>query len=160
MRLIEELYELHAGPLKRYAAAISGNAAEAEDLVQEAYSRAIANIDLLRILPPQKRRAWLFRVVKNGHIDLRRRERFEMPSEEPIDVPGGTPIEMVPEATAALGSLPEKFRDVVVKHYWLGFTSSEIARSSGIPAATIRFRLHTALGLLKSKMVRTYKEDL
>jgi RNA polymerase sigma-70 factor (ECF subfamily) len=49
-----------------------------------------------------------------------------------------------------LSKLSDKFRDVVFKRYWLGMNSSEIARVMSVPASTVRWRLHTALKLLKT----------
>lgn len=156
--MIEELFDAHGAGLKRFALSLTREGDEADDLVQETFLRALAHVELLRMLPPAKRRAWLYTVLRNCLVDRRRRQKFESPigGDEESETAFESAVESSPLAQAdlatAVGSLPLKLRDTVVKRYWLGMTSAEIARDLGIPAATIRFRLHTAIGILKTTL--------
>ena len=50
--------------------------------------------------------------------------------------------------------VPEQYREIVEKRYVLGMTSREIGQELGLPAATIRSRLHLAMKALRRKKSR------
>jgi RNA polymerase sigma-70 factor, ECF subfamily len=149
--MIEELIDRFSGALKKYAISLSGNQEDADDLVQETFARAMSNIGLIRILHPAKQRSWLFTTLRNYRTDTFRRLKFETLADDELDIVDESDHVLAPDALEALGSLPEKFRDAVIKHYWLGMSSTEIGQILGMSPATVRFRLHTALNLLKTK---------
>ena len=66
--------ELHT-PLHRYAVSLAHSTDQADDLLQETFSRAMANAALLARLDDDQCRAWLFRVLRNRFLDLRRQDR-------------------------------------------------------------------------------------
>ncbi|HET7616283.1 MAG TPA: sigma factor-like helix-turn-helix DNA-binding protein, partial [Bacillales bacterium] len=82
--------------------------------------------------------------------DRIRRQRFEVPIHEE-DVPG-TMLEdfSTVEIRELLSTLPPELKDVVHKRYWLGLNSQQIAEPLGITASTVRYRLHTAVRMLRS----------
>jgi RNA polymerase sigma-70 factor (ECF subfamily) len=59
------------------------------------------------------------------------------------------------EFLAAINSLGEKHRLVVILRYYAGFSNEEIAQTLGIPSGTVRSRLHTARQRLKVLLVNT-----
>lgn len=63
--------------LRRYARALVGDHAAADDLVQDALERAWARIDNWR--PDGDMRAWLFSILHNLHVDQRRRPLGQCP---------------------------------------------------------------------------------
>jgi len=121
-----------------------------DDLVQETYAR------LLRVSDPQRlvhARAFLFTTARNVAIDhVRRTRRTPV---DPIDdtaeiallepAPGAG--EVLDQAQrheamlAALGTLPERCREVMLLRYVDGFSASEIAVHLGLAAATVRVHL-------------------
>ena len=72
---LKEDMATHIASLRRYAIALTRNADEAEDLVQECLSRAIAGADTFR--PDADLRVWLFRILHNVHVSGLRRRRLE-----------------------------------------------------------------------------------
>ena len=50
--------------------------------------------------------------------------------------------------------VPPQDRELVEMRYRLGLNSSEIAAALGIPAATVRWRLHQAVGRLRARQRR------
>ncbi|MDE7187763.1 MAG: RNA polymerase sigma factor, partial [Lachnospiraceae bacterium] len=75
--MIDELYDSLYKELTGWCTAMTGSRTLAEDLVQEAFLRALINAGLLEELDAAKRRAWMYRTVKNLYIDRKRREAFE-----------------------------------------------------------------------------------
>lgn len=150
--MVEDLYLRHREELMRFARALglSGGDREAEDLLQETFLRALAHQAKLKTLPDYQQRAWLYRVLRNLAHDARRRRRFTIPMPEDlepaIDFRGYTEFEM----RELLRALPPTLREVVYQRYWLGLNSKQIAEVAGIPDATIRYRLRSAIAILKS----------
>ena len=50
--------------------------------------------------------------------------------------------------------VPEKHRDLFHMRFVIGLTSREIAERTGVPASTVRFRLHTAIKKLRTRISR------
>jgi RNA polymerase sigma-70 factor (ECF subfamily) len=114
----------HAALLHRVAYRMLGDAAEAEDVAQEALLRLWASAERWR--PGQAGiAAWLTRVAVNQCLDRLRRRRFasdEEPPERADEAPGAEA--MVEEeqwrraALAALGDLSERHRAAIVLTYY------------------------------------------
>ena len=63
---LPQLIDAHYEALYRYAYRLSGSAADAEDLVQEAFTKALARLPQLR--EPDRARGWLFRILRNAYL--------------------------------------------------------------------------------------------
>lgn len=143
--LIEEIH--------RFARSISRHEQEAADLVQDAMEKSLSQENLAE-LPVHKQRAWFFRVMKNRLIDDRRKEARLSYHDEDLELPQ-QPVAMSPvEMSELLGQLEPELSSLVFKRYWLGMNSTEIGVQLGMPAATVRYKLHFAI-----KRLRTYLED-
>ena len=154
---IQDLYDLFEAKLHRYAVNLARDHDRADDLVQETLIRGMGNLVLLQQLNPYQRQAWMYRVLKNLFIDgERRRERQEalyehLAWEAELDsAPATTML-----AREMIDLVPERYRDVLNRHYILGQTSEEIGSAHGIPAATVRSRLYLA-----RKWLRTHHPEL
>jgi len=139
----------------RLAGVLLGNAAEAEDAVQDALAVAWQSFDRLR--EPERFGAWLDRIVVNGCRDrLRRRGvvRF-VPIEAGGDPAGRDPFQALLDRDAVLAGLTgltEEERTVVVLRFWADLPLDEIGYRLDCPTGTVKSRLHRALGKLRDAL--------
>ena len=66
---VRELIEAHYDSLYRYAYRLTGSSADAEDLTQDTFSKAMLRLSQLR--EPDKAKGWLFRILRNGYLHTR-----------------------------------------------------------------------------------------
>ena len=150
----EELYEKHYQELLKYAAAACENPAEAEDVAQEVFLKALQSGTLFQDLGPNQRRAWLYRTLKNEMYDRWRRDKKEwdylqkLDGEEISSDPG---LEQV-ETRLLLGTLNDEDRALYHLRYEEGYNATELSHMLGIPAGTIRARLSRMRTLLKTML--------
>ncbi len=154
---MERLVAEHYATMYRYAYRLSGSAADAEDLVQEAYCKAQASLGQLR--DAGRARPWLFSIVRNAYLHRVRSERQQrlVSLEEVGDVaepPSGPLPHVDPERLqAALQELPEVFRTPVILYYFEDFSYREIAEQMDLPIGTVMSRLARAKGHLKGRLL-------
>lgn len=141
----------------RLARSLTGNAAEADDIVQDAYAAALQS-------PPDTDRPirpWLRRVVVNL-VRMRHRGRVRRAGNEQVvetqSEPVRTPDELLERAQLErrladlVIALDEPFRTTVLLRYREGLTAEQIAKQQGIPAGTVRGRLKTGLDRLRGDL--------
>lgn len=141
------LVRLHQQRAYLLARAILSVHEDAEDIVQESFARAYQALDRFR--PDQSFGAWLNRIVVNAAYDLTRRRKVRSAEEltEALQSEFRDPSEadeLRRRLAAALASLPERARSVIVLHDVEGFTHAEIGEMLGIPGGTARSDLHHA----------------
>lgn len=149
---------------------MTGNRADAEDLVQETYLRAYRSY--ASFAEGTNLRAWLFRIMTNAHIN-RYRAKSRRPDETELDdlddlylyrKLGGTSqhgrsaedelMDMFSEAevVAAVEALPENYRIAVLLADVEGFSYKEIAEILDIPMGTVMSRLHRGRKTLQQEL--------
>ena len=122
---------------------VTGNAGEAEDLVQEAFVRAYAaGARFTRVDNPE---AWLRVTAINLHRTrwrkMRNFARIKDRIAGPPDLPG---LEEHWEVVDALRRLPENLRVVLVLHYLADRQVHQIAEELGVAEGTVKSRLSRA----------------
>ena len=153
---LADLYEEYEEKLRGYALKLTRDPHAADDLVQETFIRVLGHLPLLERLERYQRRSWFHQTLKNLFLDRQRSrqreialiERFAREA-EPYAEPDEGPLE-----TDLLALAPESHRDLLEKRYVLGMTSREIGEELGIPAATVRSRLHLAIGKLRAQKAK------
>jgi len=147
----EAFYRRTAGHLRAYAVRVVGNAATADDIVQEAYLR------LLRSPPPtrdeQELRAYLFRVTSNLMADHWRRVRREPPlGDEHVPECGieGPDIPLRIDMIRTFERLPVQQRQLLWLAYVEGVKHRDIATTLGLRERSVKVLLHRA----KRKLAR------
>ncbi len=130
--------------LRRYARAMVGDRAVADDLVQDTLERGWSR--LAQWQPGSDLRAWLFGIMHNLRVDqLRRPGLSTLPLEDediavPIRATQTDQLE-VNDLTAALARLPEEQRAVLLLVALEEMSYEQIAATLGIPTGTVMSRL-------------------
>lgn len=147
----------HIPGLRRYARALAGSAADADDLVQECLSRALARRQQSSDI--RNLRAYLFTILHNAHVDRlaeRRRWSYAVPDEalenltaRPAPQHGLLELHDLAEA---LERLPEEQRQAVLLVGYEGLAYREAAEVLDVPIGTVMSRLSRGREALRRMM--------
>jgi RNA polymerase sigma factor (sigma-70 family) len=141
---------------------LSGNSADAEDIVQEACLRALRGLDRYA---GGNARAWLLAITRNTAFTWLARNRSKaLVTTEDIETlaptEGATPEEaLIAKAGAAaielaIAVLPPPFKETLVLRDINGLSYRDIAEITGVPLGTVMSRLARARGLLMAALGR------
>jgi RNA polymerase sigma-70 factor, ECF subfamily len=155
----ERLVRRHLRTAHAVARQRVGNEADADDVVQDSFLRALERLEDCR--DPARFGAWLLTIVRNRAHNVRSREA----------VRATTPLELVPELAddhdtsqgveerefreeleVALAELTELQRDVFVLYDMEGWDHGEVAERLGISRGSSRFNLHVARRALRERL--------
>src|SRR4029078_3552810 len=164
MAAVEKLYGPHHPPVYSLCLRMTQNAAEAEDLAQEAFIQLFRKIGSFR--GDSAFTTWLHRLTVNQCLmHFRKRsvklERTTEEGETPVQIVRGTenpnsmPVLDRIALDNALKELPPGYRTVFVLHDVEGHEHEEIAKILGVAVGTSKSQLHKARmklrGILKTK---------
>jgi RNA polymerase sigma factor (sigma-70 family) len=163
------------GRLLRYIRRRVADAAEAEDILQDAFSELVAAYRLTQ--PIEQAGAWLTRVVRNRIIDRFRRQSVRAPSSaapergpaapdsvELLPAADGDPhlqalrAQLLEELEQALAELPPEQRAVFVAHELDGTGFKELAARTGLSINTLLSRKHYATRFLRQRLEATWQD--
>jgi RNA polymerase sigma-70 factor (ECF subfamily) len=158
----QDLLEPHLDAAYNLARWLTGNPADAQDIVQEACLRAIAAADRFR---GGNTRAWLLTIVRNTCYSNFRARRGQTATafEEDTHTPEArhaTPEdialgdELARDVHGAIAALTSEFREVVVLRELEGLSYKEIADVAGVPIGTVMSRLSRARAQLQQTLAR------
>lgn len=147
------LYDAHAVAVWRYVVSLTGDHAGADDVVQETLLRAWRTPRVMSD-DPATLRSWMYTVARNIVIDEARsaRRRHELPVDEVPDRLRGDDTDAMFDALLveeALATLTPDHRAVIVSAYYGGRSVAQTADELGIPAGTVKSRLHYAVRALR-----------
>ena len=161
----EDALRFYGMSLYPAALRITGNAPDAEDLVQETFAKALAASGRFR--PGTNLNAWLRRIMINTFISGYRKSRAE-PRFVTVDAmgatalrapsPGGSAEDQVvgrlldPEVIAALRVLPDRHKIVVYLADLQGLGCRQISALTGMPLGSVKSCLHRARGRLRAEL--------
>jgi RNA polymerase sigma-70 factor (ECF subfamily) len=154
-----ELVRIHARGVMNVIYRMCGDAQVAEDAAQETFIRAWSHLGSFRV--DMSLRNWLYRIALNTATDMLRKEKRILPGD--VDdffladpQPGPEGIYLQEERTAlvqaAIQSLPDASRAVLVLKEYEGLSYREIADALDIPIGTVMSRLNYARKTLKEKL--------
>lgn len=154
----------------RVARSITGNAADADDLVQDTLLRAYKSIDRFDGRYP---RAWLLTIMRNAQINRVRRKRPELLKDPDVtlaivantDPDAATPEDLVIELTldetieSALQSLSPQFREAIHLVDIDGLSYKEAAAVLDVPVGTVMSRLHRGRKLIRQALSAKHEQQ-
>ena len=137
------LYARHTPAVYGFLCRLTGRAADAADLMQEAWLRAVRQLALFH--GQSAFRTWLTGIALNCYREWRRRAigHVSESGHEPR-APGIVPADGTVAVAETLDRLSDEHREVLVLHDIEGFTHDEIAAALGIEPGTSKSRLSRA----------------
>ena len=154
-----ELVRIHAQGVMNVIYRMCGDAQVAEDAAQETFIRAWSHLGSFRV--DSSLRNWLYRIALNAATDMLRKEKHILPNDmddfsfaDPQPGPEGVYLqeERTALVQAAIQSLPDASRAVLVLKEYEGLSYREIADALDIPIGTVMSRLNYARKTLKEKL--------
>lgn len=150
------LYLDYGEPLLAFAYGVLRNRELAREVVQATFGKALEGAGHV---PPEARKAWLYRVAYHEALVLRRRqgvadrvhERLAIALKPAAETPEDEFVrwEQVRRVREALGQLPDSLREVVRLRIYDELTFEEIARRLNIPLGTALTRMRSAIQRLE-----------
>jgi RNA polymerase sigma-70 factor (ECF subfamily) len=148
----ESIYQETAGPLRSFILRRTGDAAAADDILQEVFLRVHSRIGTLR--EESKLQSWIYQIARNAINDHFRRsaDTVELPETLPAadeaEQPGAAG-ELAAAVKTMLSCLPEKSRQALILSEYRGLTQIEIARRLGLSLSGAKSRVQRARSQLK-----------
>lgn len=169
-----ELVELYKDKLYNLGYRMMGNPTEAEDVAQETFLRAYANLSTYNA--SHKFSTWIYRIATNLCIDRMRKKKADFSLDAELDnggeeggstlygriaAPDRSPeedvvrLETQEEVQRAIEALPENYRSAVILKYLHDLSLQEIADILEVPVTTVKTRIHRGREALRAVLQST-----
>ena len=155
--------------VQRHILAMVRDEAEAEELTQDTYARALERIGQLR--DPQAALAWLYRIATSVSLDRLRQRRPATVALDTVAPAGAEAVQRTDRERAPtllgtalehsemsecvqsyLAALPDDYRIAILLHDGHGLSNPEIAQLLGCSLATAKIRVHRARARLRETL--------
>jgi len=156
---LELLWNQYSRRLLAFIRSRVGDAADADDILQEVFIRVHRNLCCLPEPEWNKPESWIYQIARHLIIDhyRRRREMVEIPESLPaeLDLPQDDP-----EAVLALSlrelinELPEPYRQALILTTYQGLSQKQLADSLGISLSGAKSRVQRARDNLRDMLLR------
>jgi RNA polymerase sigma-70 factor, ECF subfamily len=173
VELFQELFRRHKDKTYRFALCLSGNAERAKDLVQDAFVKALKNIE--RYDPERPFEAWIYTIL--NHLYINAVTRYEarnvqsldqanagLPPWEPPAPEQDRPDRLLEKGELrgivheALNQVPMIYRAPLVLCDLEGMSYDDIAKALMCPVNTVRTRIHRARNMFRRSILPYIKE--
>jgi RNA polymerase sigma-70 factor (ECF subfamily) len=143
----EALVERYQRVAFTVALRIVGEYEDARDATQNTFIKVFEKLSTYE--PGHRFFSWMYRILMNECLNAARRRR---PTDalDPDQAAAANPVEAVEcaerrrDVKAALMTLPLPYREVIVLRHFAALSYDEMAAALGVPAKTVKSRLHTA----------------
>ncbi len=143
----EALVQRHHRVLFNIAFRMLGDYDEATDATQNAFVKAYQKLGTFD--GEHRFFSWIYRILVNECLNAQRSQRLQE-AVDPELVADGDPLESLEASERhdrvkrAILALPHEYREVIVLRYFADLSYGDIATAVGVPAKTVKSRLHTA----------------
>ena len=147
---IETAFREYRSAMQQHITYFCGDEMLAMDAVSHAFTQAWMRKAMLEAMPPPAMKAWLYATARNAAVDQKRRER-RMTSLPEYALHDDLSLDITDRMTVKelVQQLPQNLSIPIHMKYWLGMNATEIGKAMGIPPATVRTRIRTALGIMR-----------
>lgn len=147
----ETAYDLYADMLYRLALSYMKHKEDAEDVVQEVFTKFFTGFHLP--MNREQEKAWFIRVTINQcHDALRKRSYRLHDSLDEVREISSKDEENTDELLDTIQKLPDKYKDVIILHYLEGYSVEEVAKMLAISGSATKMRLKRAREFLKEEL--------
>lgn len=153
-----ELLRRHQGKVRGLLLRLCGDRTLADDLAQEVFLRAYRG--LWGFEGRSSFGTWLYRISYNAYLNHSTRVRkwsslptaYDAETAAPDDALSPPRADLRRDLEAAVATLPQRYRGVVVLYYLQDLSYPEIAEILDVPLGTVKTHLHRAKRLLRAKL--------
>ena len=148
VRAFEDIYNKYGSKLYGMCLRMSGNEADAEELMQEVFVILLSKINAFR--GDARFSTWLYRITVNTCISHLRKKKFkQVPLDDEIETSGSLSVAPAPMAhreslKRGIAGLPAGYRAAVIMHDIQGLNHREIAEIMGISVGASKSQLFKA----------------
>ena len=151
----------HVDFLRGLARALTADAADADDVVQDTLMAALERSE-----PPRKPRGWLSAVLRNRVArrrraevrEKRRRLRAARPEQMASADEVAQGLELQRLVVEAVLALKEPYRSTIFHRFYEGHTPAESARMLGVSVETVKTRLKRAIAKLRARLHESHND--
>jgi RNA polymerase sigma-70 factor, ECF subfamily len=157
MMSFEELYEAYSADIYRFAYWLSGNSADAEDIMSDTFIRAWFNFDPTNM---DTLKAYLMKIARNIYLEMIRKNRKDTTLEEHLPDHQGNievKLQLQSELTViqeSLQNLNEEDRTAFILRVEHGLSYAEIARVLKISETAAKVKIHRVRRKLIEERIR------
>lgn len=160
---LRALYDAYGRIAFALAYRVTGEAAAAEEIVQDAFTTVWSRSSSFHTSKGANVRGWILSIVHNRSIDYRRKELDRGPGKTPIDdvesalaTPDawsevGAKLD-AEEVRAAMAELPDEQRRPIELSFFEGYSHAEIAAKENESLGTVKGRIRLGLKKLSSSL--------
>ena len=151
---IESAFRQYQINMQRHITSFCGDETTAKDAVSQAFTSAWLNRVALELMPEPAMKAWLYAAARNAAVDIKRKDKrltaipdeYDLPDDEQFDPSDRLTVQDL------VRLLPSELSIPVHLKYFQGYNATEIGEIMGIPPATVRTRIRSALKIMKNKL--------
>ena len=158
----EYLFDRYRDAIHRLFLQRTGNAEDADDLLQETFIKVYMNLH--RYSPEYTFGQWLYTIARNTFIDYVRKRQDDLPIDEKFSSPASntpTPEESVinsqqrHQIELCIARLTPRYRTLIVMRFFDEYSYEEIAVKLSLPLGTVKTQIHRA----RERMCRLIVEN-
>lgn len=142
VRAFRELYEAYSKAMYNICLRMTGHAADAEDVLQEAFVQVFKNLE--KLTTDSSLTAWIKRIVVNHCLSYLRKKKVYFEEVDVVDTPEEAAVDegayamTVSTVKEAIGQLPDGYRTVLNLYIFEEYSHREIADMLGITESTAK----------------------
>jgi RNA polymerase sigma-70 factor, ECF subfamily len=156
------LYQHHADAVYGFLVRILGEAAAAEDALQESFLRVLGALGRFDPQGPARLSTWIFTIARRVALNALERRRLDRRPAPNGQVPPPARQEehdLRLELTAAVEALPDALRTTFVLRACCALSYEEVAAVEGVDLGTVKSRLHRARAALQASLRDSSDDD-